>query len=149
MRLHDFTVFVLRILLFRLLITDNERHHSISGIAKKAGFCLHRRHLDTRQRAMVAARIKHLFEAEARARMLEGRNQYSPSANLREADTGKASDKAAEALNVSPRAVEHASRVLERSEGLKERKEIYEAHTLGLFCGGTGAAFILWRSTTR
>jgi N6-adenosine-specific RNA methylase IME4 len=91
---------------------------------------LHRRHLDASQRAMVAARCKPMFEEEAKARMLEGRNQYSPSANLREADTGKASDKAAEAVNVSPRSVEYASKVV--AQGIPELVQSVESGSLSV-----------------
>ena len=66
---------------------------------------LHRRHLDESQRAMVAARAKPMFEAEARDRERAG--TLAPIGA-----TGKSSEKAAEALNVSPRAVERASKVL-------------------------------------
>lgn len=72
---------------------------------------LHRRHLDESQRAMVGARIKPMFENEARAR--QGA-RTDLRANLRGGDSGKASQKAAEAVNVSPRSVESASRVIER-----------------------------------
>lgn len=84
---------------------------------------LHRRHLSESQRAMVGAEIKPMFEEEARARMTEGRNQYSPGANLREGS--KSSEKAAEAVNVSPRSVESASRVIE--QGAPELVEAVKA----------------------
>ena len=62
---------------------------------------------------MVGAAIAPLFAEEARARMVEGRNQYSPGANLPEGseddeDHGRARDHAAAAVNVSPRSVESA-----------------------------------------
>lgn len=72
---------------------------------------LHRRHLDTSQRALVAARIKHIFEAEAKERM---HLNNASKANLPESQKGQSREQAAKALNVSPRAVEHASRVLDR-----------------------------------
>jgi hypothetical protein len=77
---------------------------------------LHRRHLDESQRAMVGAKIKPIFEEEARKRkVLAGGDRKSVSANLREAipDTAKASERAAVTVNVSSRTIESASRVLE------------------------------------
>lgn len=94
---------------------------------------LRRRHLSESQRAMVGARVKPLFEAEARERMLAGRGsdgsggRGNHSANLRQGsdsdttartsprtDSGKAAAQAAAALHVSPRSVEAAARVVER-----------------------------------
>lgn len=66
---------------------------------------------------MVGARIKPMFEEEARARQsLAGGDRKSVSADLREPIQGKSksSEQAAEAVNVSPRSVESASRVIER-----------------------------------
>jgi ParB-like chromosome segregation protein Spo0J len=79
---------------------------------------LHRRHLDESQRAMVAARAKGMFEEEAKKRQKASQFKVggaSPtvSANLRSPrDEEKASEKAASLTNVSPRSVEHASKVL-------------------------------------
>ena len=70
---------------------------------------LHRRHLDESQRALCAARAKSMFEAAARERQRHGGREKG-SANLREAS--KSSDQAAALMAVSPRSVEHASRVL-------------------------------------
>jgi N6-adenosine-specific RNA methylase IME4 len=87
---------------------------------------LKRRHLDESQRAMVAGRMVPLLEAEARARMLAGRD---PSANLREGgdaaggagkgranlpEGGKAAEQAARMVNVGPRSVESARAILTR-----------------------------------
>ena len=77
---------------------------------------LHRRHLSTSQRAMVAAGLVSMFEKEARERQAHGATAPGKtlSANLREAspDHGKATEKAAHAVNVSPRSVETARKVL-------------------------------------
>lgn len=90
---------------------------------------LHRRHLDTNQRAGVGAKIRVLFEEAARCREKAGKSadgksggrgkkKENPSANLREGfgsdhEKQKASEQAAEAVNVSPRSVEYASKVLD------------------------------------
>ena len=71
---------------------------------------LHRRHLDESQRAIVGARIKPMFEEEARARMTAGTNQYSPSAERREGS--KAAEQAATAVNTSSRSIERATKVI-------------------------------------
>lgn len=71
------------------------------------GTNLHRRHLDASQRAMVAAGLKAMFEAEAHDRMVAGK----PPANLQEGG-GEAVEQAANLLNVSPRAVYQAQKVI-------------------------------------
>jgi len=74
-----------------------------------------RRHLDESQRAMVGGRAKPLFEAEAAARMRAGVAKADPRANLPEGSDGppsRAREHAAAQVSVSPRSVEHASKVL-------------------------------------
>ena len=74
-----------------------------------------RRHLTESQRAMIAAKAKGIYEERAAARRRATQNNNSAGAvraNLRELETGKASAHAARALNVSPRSVETASKVL-------------------------------------
>lgn len=85
---------------------------------------LHRRHLTDSQRAMVAARAREtVFAPAAKQRQLDagafgaegGRGhakEETLSADLREGIDGKASEQAAAALNVSPRTVDNAARVL-------------------------------------
>jgi len=79
---------------------------------------LKRRHLDAAQRAIVAARLKPIYEEEAKARQeatraRPGQQVGQAVANLPPPTThGKARDHAAAALNVSPRSVEYASAVL-------------------------------------
>jgi len=75
---------------------------------------LHRRHLDTSQRAMVAARVKEHFAAEAKERQATSTGGAKPQLreNLREADKGRASDHAARTVKVSGRSVDHAAKVL-------------------------------------
>ncbi len=72
---------------------------------------LHRRHLDASQRAMVAAGLVPLFaeEAKERQRAAGGSHSESVRANLPEA--GRAREKAAAAVNVSPRLVADAVKV--------------------------------------
>lgn len=90
---------------------------------------LHRRHLDTAQRAMIGARLLEHFRPGAEER----RREHAGTAPGRQADTSgkfarsdsRARDDAARAVNVSPRSVEHASRVLER--GVPELVEAVEA----------------------
>jgi hypothetical protein len=79
-----------------------------SLVAFAASLNLHRRHLSEGQRALVAARIKPLFEAEARQSMLAGK-AIDPLANLPQ---GPARDQAAALMGVSPRTVEAAGKVL-------------------------------------
>lgn len=76
---------------------------------------LHRRHLSTSQRAMVAAGLVSMFEAEAHARQVASlkKGEAEPvSADLRSRDHGKSTEKAAAAVNVSPRSVESALKVV-------------------------------------
>jgi hypothetical protein len=68
---------------------------------------LHRRHLDVSQRALLADKLKPLFEAEARERMLAGRGP-DPMANLPQ---GAARALAAQVAHVSPRSVDAATKV--------------------------------------
>jgi ParB-like chromosome segregation protein Spo0J len=78
---------------------------------------LHHRHLDASQRAMIAAKALPMFEAEAKARIVEGARAGGAgkgSANLREGSAGKATEHAAKLVSVAPRSVEHAKVVVER-----------------------------------
>lgn len=83
---------------------------------------LHRRHLDEGQRAMVAARVKPMFEEDARKRQEATRAQPGEQvgqapANLPEReDRGEAREKAATLLNVSPRSVQSAQAVIHRAD---------------------------------
>ncbi len=71
---------------------------------------LARRHLDASQRAMVAARLKPMFEADAKSRQ----TRKSVLANLPEQNGAgvRSRELAAEAVNVSPRGVQSAMKVL-------------------------------------
>ncbi|HET6883824.1 MAG TPA: ParB N-terminal domain-containing protein [Pirellulales bacterium] len=88
---------------------------------------LHRRHLNEGQRAIIAARAKVMFEEEAaerkRASQFGGQElgtdqpengENTVGANLRQ--PGRSNDQAAELLNVSPRSVCTASRVLKSAD---------------------------------
>ena len=57
---------------------------------------------------MVGAKIKPIFEARAKERMLAG-VKIDPNANLPEGCKGQSRDEAAKAVNVSPRSVESTS----------------------------------------
>ena len=70
---------------------------------------LHRRHLTTSQKAMVAADLSHLYEQEAKERQRIG-GEKKGTANLREA-SGTSAAKAASAMGVSERIVESALKV--------------------------------------
>jgi hypothetical protein len=74
---------------------------------------LKRRQLTPSQLAMVAARIKHIFEAGAKERMTSGVNQYSPGAKRPEA-TGKSIELAAKAVGASETSSKRASRIIKR-----------------------------------
>jgi hypothetical protein len=91
-----------------LRLRDWDGHGSL--VAFVVSLNLHRRHLSESQRALVAARIKPLFEAEAKQRMLAGK-AIDPMANLPQ---GPARDQAAAILGVSPRSVEAAGNVLKQ-----------------------------------
>ena len=69
------------------------------------GANLTRRHLDASQRAMMGARLRPLYEAEAKERMLSG--TLAP-----DEARGRSADKAAQAVNVSGAGVERAAKVL-------------------------------------
>ncbi len=68
-----------------------------------------RRHLDTGQRSLVAAKCKEHYEKEARER--QG-TRTDMVANLPQSEQGKWREQAAKDYNVSPRSVESAARVL-------------------------------------
>lgn len=81
---------------------------------------LRRRHLDTSQRAMVAARTLDYHRAKARERQREGQEagrsaQHGGLAQICAEPTKerKAAEDAARTVNVSPRTVEHAAKVIE------------------------------------
>ena len=81
---------------------------------------LHRRHLTTSQRAMVAVKVEKVYAKEAEKRMLAGKAIADPRANLPQGN-GKARDQAAEMLNVGGRSVSDAKKVF--GDGIDELAE--------------------------
>ncbi len=71
---------------------------------------LHRRHLNESQRALVAARLAKLMEIEAVKR--KGRQREENLANLPGSRRGESREKAAAMVNVSPRLIGHAIKLL-------------------------------------
>ena len=82
---------------------------------------LHRRHLTESQRAMVGARLRPLFEEEAKGRKFSGK-QVDLSANLHQ---GRSSESAANLVNVSPRSIATATAVLKA--GASELVQLVES----------------------
>jgi len=83
---------------------------------------LHRRHLSTSQRAMIAAESLPMYEAEAKERQRES-NRARASENPEVANLPsrrKARDEAAKSAGVSPRAVQTAKKVAKESPALAE-----------------------------
>ncbi len=72
---------------------------------------IHRRHLTPSQLSMCAGRARDIYEAEAKERMVAGK-EADPVANLPQG-TGKARDAAGKAFGVSGRSVDHAKRVID------------------------------------
>ena len=83
---------------------------------------LHRRHLDTSQRAMVGAKAKDVYVQMAKERMKEaalrgnknrhGKDAPAPANLPGPANHGDARDQVAAVLNISGRSVDHPARVL-------------------------------------
>jgi len=76
---------------------------------------LHRRHLSPAQLSMVAARVRSIYDEQAKARQTEilKKGQEIPvRANLPERENGRSRDKAGAAVGVSGKSVDHATRVL-------------------------------------
>ena len=95
---------------------------------------LHRRHLTTSQRAMVGAALEPMFAELAKER--QGA-RTDISANLREC--GKAAEDAAEAVNVSPRSINHAKAVTEL--GTPELRAAVVAGDIAVSAASTAAAW--------
>ena len=89
---------------------------------------LHRRHLDESQRAMVGARLAMLLEAEALKR--KGRRS-DLTADLRSGERGASCDKTSLLVNVSPRLVTYASKVVK--EGCDELIAAVESGELAVW----------------
>ena len=89
-------------------IVESDAETDEEALAESISCNLHRRHLTTSQRAMVGAMLEPMFAELAKERMAQGGKGV---ANL--PDLGRARDDAAEAVNVSPRSVQHAKHVTE------------------------------------
>lgn len=82
---------------------------------------IHRRHLDSSQRAVVAAKLKPIFEAQAAKRMKAtqakaGNKVGKAPENLPEPSSrGDARDKAGQAMNVSGKSVDMAAKVIAKA----------------------------------
>jgi hypothetical protein len=85
---------------------------------------LHRRQLSPSQRAMVAAKAKDHFAAEARQRMLAGTAAGNPPPNSEEGQAGEAAEKAAELLGVGKGSVYMGQKVLQ--QGSQELQQAVE-----------------------
>jgi hypothetical protein len=73
---------------------------------------VNRRHLDPSQRAMIAAKVKGLFEQEARQRQLAGRKQKDLPLSSEEGQCGESAEQAAKRLGVGKDSVYKAQKVL-------------------------------------
>ena len=96
---------------------------------------LHRRHLDSSQRAMIAAKVASHLESQAKARQTETQikdglppvvEKCAPPG--KQAENGKSRDKAAKALCVSNRTVDKAKKV--REQGTPELRQAVESGKL-------------------
>lgn len=109
---------------------------------------IERNHYNEGQRAMIAAKLKSLFEEQAKKRQqaaggdnksieaVRQKNDVSVSANLRSpSDNGKSAEKAANIVNVSTRSVENATKVIE-----KGAPELVQAVEQGKIAVSTAAA---------
>lgn len=86
-------------------------------VAFVASLNLQRRHLNASQRAMIAARIMDLFEADAKKRKLANLKQGDTTPErenlpVRDTEDGRAREKASEVVGVSDRSTESARKVL-------------------------------------
>lgn len=73
---------------------------------------LHRRHLNESQRALVGAKLRDIFDQQAKER--QKRKPNSVPENLPEQNKGDSRDKAGAAVAVSGRSVDHATTVLKK-----------------------------------
>ena len=87
--------------------TDEDKLHFVCSQNVK------RRHLDSSQRSMIAAKLRDSFDALAKARQV--RKPDSVVENFPRQNAGRARDQAGAALNVSGKSVDMASKVIKKA----------------------------------
>ena len=86
---------------------------------------LHRRHLNSSQRAVVSLEVEKYLAAEAKERMTAGHNQYtSPSQRIEQGSSGRAAEQAAELVGTNRQYVSDAKRLAHEAPALL--KDVYD-----------------------
>lgn len=105
--------------------------HELPGLVISLN--LKRRHMSESQRAMVAARIKPIYEEAAKQRMLATQNNASADIakdEVADEEHRQSRDDAAKAVNVSARSVSYAEKVI--SDGIRELNDAVMAGKLAV-----------------
>jgi ParB family chromosome partitioning protein len=122
-------------------IVESDAETDDEALAESISCNLHRRHLTASQRAMVGAMLEPMFAELAKARQVAAGSNFGRgkvSANLREPNV-KAAEDAAEAVNVSPRSINHAKAVTEL--GTPELRAAVVAGDIAVSAASTAAAW--------
>lgn len=112
----------------------------LDPVAYAVSLNLKRRNLKPSQAAMVGAKVRDIYAMQAKERQLSGlkRGDEKPVvANWPQRETGKARDKAAEAVGVGGRTIDRATRVLKKGE-----PEVIAAVEQGRMAISTAAAVV-------